>query len=377
MANGQPDPTQQPLPQVNPAMLSQLASLFPQQAAQTGGLPPAMPSGPQAPQMPPTGQYAGAGMGPTNAPLSPSGGMPSAGPMQDYANLAAQQQAQLLGSAPAREAAADRASAQRFAGEAADKTLPQMAPHIQKGAGFLHNLGQALQLISMATAPGQALFGPEGPVYGQGTAQYKATQAGLMGKKQAAESAAEGAEKEVGAVAGVTGRTILGGAKVESTQMSVEQRAAAVATQFEGRMAQLKTMKDIATQKTGMQEIVADIKASVQAQVAAMGNATKEDVAHILTNSAQTIFNSKSAQELGPALINYGKGLLGLGNVEAPGGESPVTGNAPLATRGGKPGGTTKPTSFKEGATATGPNGHKIKYSGGKWVDAATGAPVQ
>jgi hypothetical protein len=337
-------------------MLSQLASLFPQQAAQGGGMPPAMPAGPQAPQMPPTGQYAGAGMGPTNAPLSPTSGMPGAGPMQDYANLAAQQQAQLLGSAPAQEAAAARGSAQQFAGQAADVQLPQMAPHIQKGAGFLHNLGQALQLISMATGPGQAVFGPQGPVYGPKVAQYRATQAGLMGKKQAAESAAEGAEKEVGSIAGVTGRTILGGSHVETEKLSTEQRAAAVATQFEGRMAQLKTMKDIATQKTGMQKIVADIKASVQAQVAAMGNATKEDVAHILTNSAQTIFNSKSAQELGPALINYGKGLLGLGNVEAPGGESPVTGSAPLASRGGKPSGTTKPGN-KPGNKAGAPKG--------------------
>lgn len=31
----------------------------------------------------------------------------------------------------------------------------------------------------------------------------------------------------------------------------------------------------------------------------------------------------------------------------------------------------------QEGPTATGPNGHKIKVVGGKWVDAATGQPIQ
>ncbi len=30
----------------------------------------------------------------------------------------------------------------------------------------------------------------------------------------------------------------------------------------------------------------------------------------------------------------------------------------------------------QEGPTATGPNGHKIKVVGGKWVDAATGKPI-
>jgi len=32
---------------------------------------------------------------------------------------------------------------------------------------------------------------------------------------------------------------------------------------------------------------------------------------------------------------------------------------------------------IQEGATATGPNGHKIKFTGGKWTDAASGAPIQ
>jgi hypothetical protein len=30
----------------------------------------------------------------------------------------------------------------------------------------------------------------------------------------------------------------------------------------------------------------------------------------------------------------------------------------------------------QEGSTATGQNGHKIKFTGGKWVDAATGQPI-
>jgi len=30
-----------------------------------------------------------------------------------------------------------------------------------------------------------------------------------------------------------------------------------------------------------------------------------------------------------------------------------------------------------EGRTATGPNGHKIKYTGGQWIDAATGAAIE
>ena len=44
------------------------------------------------------------------------------------------------------------------------------------------------------------------------------------------------------------------------------------------------------------------------------------------------------------------------------------------------PAATTTPATgaqqFKEGDTATGANGHKIKFTGGKWVDAATGQPI-
>lgn len=53
---------------------------------------------------------------------------------------------------------------------------------------------------------------------------------------------------------------------------------------------------------------------------------------------------------------------------------SPAEGSA-----GGGPaaGAATSPGSPVEGSTATGPNGHKIKFTQGKWVDASTGQPIQ
>jgi cell division protein FtsB len=359
-----PDVTQQPLPQADPQqILSQLASLFPQQAAQTGGggMPPAMSAAPQAPQMPPTGQYAGAGMGPTNAPPPSGGAGGGAGAMQDYANLAAQQQAQLLGSAPAKEAAAARGQAQSYAGQAASTPLPQTAPQIRHGAGFLHNLGQALQRISMVTPEGRYMFGPTGPVYGPGVAQYRATQAGLMGRRQAAESAAEGAEKEVGSVAGVTGRTIYGGAQIQKSEISAAQRAQQVVTQHQDKLAQIAAMKDINQRNNAMKQEITQMRDDTLTAIASDKNATEIDKSNIMSSTAQTLLNTKFAED--PSVMGWIKQEFGVGGMQAPGGAQPVRGNTPPAKRGP---GSSKPSAGKiaPNTKVYGPNGQTGYYAG-------------
>lgn len=293
-----------------------------------GGLPPALSATPNAP---PSGFYAGAGAGPTNAPQPAS----NAGGMQDYAALAAEQQRQLMGSPVEKEAEGYRSAAQRYAGEAAATPLPQMAPQIQKGAGFLHNLGQALQMISMATGPGRSVFGPQGPVYGPKIAQYKATQAGLMGEREAAQKGAEEAGKGVQALAGVTGRTIYGGAHVESAQVNAAQRAQAVVTQHQTALERIAAMKDINQRNVAAREEIARMHDEVMAEIAKAGNVTKEDVAGIMASSAQTILNTKIAED--PSLAGYVKQLFGIGGAQAPGGAQPERGNAPLPKRGNAP----------------------------------------
>lgn len=255
--------------------------------------------------------------------------------MQDYANLAAQQQSQLLGSAPAQEAAAARGHAQEFAGTAAAKELPQMAPRIEKGAGFLHNLGQALQMISMATGPGRAVFGPQGPVYGPNIAKYKATQAGLMGQRQAAESAAEGAEKEVGSLAGVAGRTIYGGAQIQKSEITAAQRAQAVITQHQDKLAQIAAMKDMNARNNAAKIEVTKMRDEVMQSIASDKNVTEIEKANILSGTAQTILNTKLSED--PSFMGWVKQQFGISGMEAPGGAQPVRGNAPPPKRNAAP----------------------------------------
>lgn len=296
-------------------MTATLASLFQQQG---------QPGAPPAPgTTPPT---------PTAPPAAPT----SAGGMQDYANLAQQQLQQLMGSPVEKEREQYTQQAQKFAGQAAQTPLPQLGPRIQKGGGFLHNLGQALQMISMATPAGRNVFGPSGPVYGPGVAQYRATQAGLMKEQQTAEKGAEEAGKGVQALAGVTGRTIYGGAQVQKGQIQADVMGKRIVQQHQDNLARIAAMTDMNAKRVAMQKEVADIRSDAEVEAARIGGTTREDVAGILANSAQTIKNLGFAED--PSIWgDIKRNLLGITAVEAPGGQSPVEGNAPAPKRGTAP----------------------------------------
>jgi hypothetical protein len=255
--------------------------------------------------------------------------------MQQYADLAAQQQSQLLGSAPAQEAAKQRGASQQFAATAAGEPLPKMAPHIEKGAGFLHNLGQALQMISMATGPGRAVFGPQGPVYGPNIEKYRATQAGLMGQRQAAESSAEGAEKEVTALAGPAGRAIYGGSQIIGKEVTATQRAQAVMTQHQDKLAQIAAMKDINARNNAAKLEVTQMHDDMMREITGMKDVTEIEKANIMAGAAQTILNTKIAED--PSIVGYVKQLFGVGGMQAPGGAAPVRENAPAPKRSAAP----------------------------------------
>lgn len=263
--------------------------------------------------------------------VSPPPGGPGAGSMEDYARLAATQQQQLLASGPAQEAERARSAGQEFAAKIGQTPLPQMTPQIDRSKGFLHNLGQTLQLISMITPTGREIFGPSGPVYGPKVAQYRATQAGLLGQKEAAEKAAEESGKEVGALAGVAGRTIYGGSRVEAEKISADQRAQAVLTQHQTALDRIAGMTDIAAKRNAAQVEIANIRAQVEREVSAAGNVTKEDVARILASNAQSLLNTKIAED--PSIAGAIKRAFGLGGAQAPGGAQPVGGAAPLPSR--------------------------------------------
>jgi hypothetical protein len=171
---------------VNPALASTLAALF-QQAQQQpgqapavpgtamptatppagggGGLPPSLPVSPSGPTMPPTGQYAGAGMGPTNAPQP----QPQPGGGTDL-NSIIQQQAQMgMQGVAARSAQSQAISKSLLGGPGAPGLIEQQQQqsgnlafhpnmvHGQGFRGFLHNLGQAIMTAGVATPEGAAI----------------------------------------------------------------------------------------------------------------------------------------------------------------------------------------------------------------------------
>jgi hypothetical protein len=281
--------------------------------------------------------------------LFPQGGQPpqatGGGGLQQYADLAKQQQTQLLGSGPAQEAAAARAKGPELAEEASSMIRPKMGwgdpgdprdpGYKAPQGGFLHNLGRALMMIGGATTPGQRIQEMQ---YGPGIERYKGAQESIAEKIKASQSQAEGAEKEVGSLAQVAGRTIMGGAQVEKGQLSADamnQRTQMLGQkalmQHQDALTRISAMKDMAEKRNATQIEVTQMRDEMMKEITGMKDVTQEDVARILAGSAQTLLNTKIAED--PSIAGAIKRAFGIGGAQAPGGEQPVSGTTPLPAR--------------------------------------------
>jgi hypothetical protein len=149
-------------PPINPQILAALMQ-------QGGG--PNIGNAPVAP--PPIAGGAPTGPLPPTSPVQPAGGgIDLASIVGQISNLPAYQQS----SSRLEDIGRQEQDIQKQMGS---MTLPKMGPQIEKGAGFFHNLGQALLLASEMTRPGQAV---NQAIYGPGMREY-ATRQGALSKQ--------------------------------------------------------------------------------------------------------------------------------------------------------------------------------------------------
>ena len=139
---------------LNPELLAQLQSMQGGGAATGPSLPPGQPP----PQADSSGM--GGGQPTTQAPAGGAGGPDTTDPRAMIASNI--QRVQSLN--PEADAARQQMSGM---------SVPKMGPQIDKNAGFLHNLGQVLQMVAQATAPGAAIVNA---AYRPGIQQYQGRQ---------------------------------------------------------------------------------------------------------------------------------------------------------------------------------------------------------
>lgn len=136
-----------------------------------------------------------AGLGQPAAPPNMGGVLPPSNPVTPdiQAQLMQQSQAaqQQMGESITRSRQAGDLLQQLIA-QKASMPVPKMGPQIEHGAGFLHNLGQALLMAAGATGPGRSL---QSAIYGPNVRGYEAGQSQLA--QQIAETQARQKGEEV------------------------------------------------------------------------------------------------------------------------------------------------------------------------------------
>jgi hypothetical protein len=294
-------------PPINPQILAALMQ-------QGGG--PNIGNAPVAP--PPIAGGAPAGPLPPTSPVQPAGGgIDLASIVGQISNLPAYQQS----SSRLEDIGTQEQAIQKQMGGMA---LPKMGPQIEKGAGFFHNLGQALLLASEMTRPGQAV---NQAIYGPGIREY-ATRQGVLSKQLEALKEQEAIPTEE--LRATTGLAQAGGLLgYRQGQLAVQkERADAYVESIRDRAQNYAATQD--WRAAGLSEKTRHDKAQeieVQAQEAGRNfrslhrDATTEEVAHIVTGTREQIANEAAARD--PSVKSWLFNALGISVPQVQGAPSP------------------------------------------------------
>lgn len=288
---------------IDPQRAALLQSLFPQ-----GGAPPPSPSAPTS---------MGSQVGPLDDP-----NLHDIIQRQSQAGLGAfgeREKASMgLGDQMQREMAAQQAQA------------GNLSFHPNFHGGFLHNLGQALLTVGAATAPGQAV---QDVVYSGPRQEY----AGRAKRIEEMQKEQETIQQPMASAAQLAYKPFQAEAAEKKAGAAVTQaqaRVQAVINQHQDKLAQIAAMKDIAGKRIAAQEEITRMRDETMKEITGMKDVTQEDVARIMASSAQTLLNTKIAED--PSVAGAIKRAFGIGGAQAPGGEQPVGGATPLPTRAAK-----------------------------------------
>jgi hypothetical protein len=358
---------QSPIPPTNPVAAAQL----PLQMATAGAN---MPPGAQLPI-----QAAATPQAATNAPANATGGAMSVDDplMQMYLQniQRGQESVQRLRGLGQQQADIPTATAWH----------PQYQ-HGQGAGGFLHNLGQALMSVGLATKHGQMLQS----AMARGPQEQRAQE--IEGIQAQAKPEEEALKFEEGVAQGAGGlaykQGMLGVRQQQAdTQAAKEKDYARSIDEMAKYHASTIEIRDRAQTETGRKNIANEVqqKANEAGRMwrAQHHDATTIEAAGIVAGTKESIANELAARD--PSIKAWLFNALG---IEVPQTEAPsptfrptpsteaTTPPSPSAKSPSRPEASkaapprkAAAAKYKEGQTATGPNGHQIVFQSGQWVD--------
>lgn len=250
-------------------------------------------------------------------PTSPVQGLSDPN-MQGLAELSQQQIGQLLGTPIAQEEAARRGQITQLGQQASQlaANYPQtswaQSPYMRMqpvtGQGIGHDIGNALADMGRgvalgfgATTPGRAI---QGEVYGPSIAQYKAKQQALAEQIAALGGTETSAQQELGTLGGVAGRAVYAGGKLTGEEVlsdvqkqRIQVMAEGIQKDYEAKMASIANENDMNQKRVDAEILAAHIRAAVDAQVAGIGAASRQQVEAVQSQTLQAIANLKGTQD--------------------------------------------------------------------------------
>lgn len=263
-------------------------------------------------------------------PVAPGGGM---GPLDDpnlRAAIAEQSKAG-LGAFGERERASMDINKQLSGPggliEQQAESAKGLAFHPNFKGGFLHNLGQALLTVGAATRPGQAV---ENVIYAQPREEYAGRAERIKSLQEEQKALSEGMTPAAN-LAYKPYQAEAASRRADAAMLAAQAKAQQVAKSYEAQFARIAAMKDIAQKHNEMEITVQKMRSELMESITQQKDLTQEDVARILANSAQTILNTKIAED--PDVMGAIKRWFGITPAQAPGGEQPMTGQTPLPKR--------------------------------------------
>lgn len=321
-----------PQNQLPPDILQQLIPMM-----QGGGAAPqAAPAMPQsAPQQP---------QGPQQSPMGPTSPFDLASTVRQVSQLPEYQQA----SGRLEQIGGQEQDIQK---QMAGMQPPKMGPGIEKGAGFFHNLGQALLMISQMTGAGRNL---NQAIYGPGIEKYDVRQKSLGNQLAALKDQEAIPTEELRATTGLTQAAGLAGyrgqmaAAATSKAATAKERADAyvqsVANQHQN-MIKNWDFKKASQDEKSRHNIVGEAQAAVNEAGRNYReqnrDATTEDVAAVMSGTRTQIANEAAARD--PSVKSWLFNALGIDVPQVQNAPSPEFRPTPKAGTSGPSAAPTKP----------------------------------
>src|SRR6267142_2626011 len=301
-------PAQTSQSNLDPQRVAALQSLFPQNPQANAGAPPI------------------AGAAPAQPPANPDADLRQTIQLQSQVGLGAFGEREKASMGIGDQIQQEQAQRSQIGPRAFSPNIV----HGQGAGGFLHHLGQALLTVGAATRPGQAIqdvaYSRPREEYAERSKRIEELQAEQKGIQEPMSSAAQLAYKPYQAEASER--------KAGAAETTAKARADAVIMQHQTALDRIAGMKDITAKRNAITLEVQKMRNDIQRETTSMKDITQEDVARILAGSAQTLQNTKFAED--PDAWGMFKRAIGITPAQAPGGAQPVAGQTPLPSRTSK-----------------------------------------